>query len=1610
MCLSIPSRYRNAVFQLLQGCLLNIAGILLLLVIVQTSGFAQTSPPAAPTVSAAVTAGTPKITVTWNAVPTASYYTLYRSTTGPGGSFSGSLVANTTFVDNNVLNGQAFAYYVTAHNGAGVSSNSNVASATPTLDAPSVSTTAMSGKITVSWSAVTGATYYIAYVSQDISYGYTALGSTTGTSINGGNNVGNGYWYYYKVEAYNNGGPSPLSAAALGRLDLNAPGGGSAVRVPTDKARVSWGHVADATRYSLYRSENPSSYANFMLRADTDANVIIDTNVWAGQIFYYYVEGRNNAGPGRKSMIFGTDGSVMPCPPHNCSSAADAPNTGASGPSRPDPVNLGTGAESFAHAPDLIVYNPAGPAVSWQRQYLSYQGLRGYASPGLSPGWVHTYDVVLRAPAASVWGALNLNYYNGAVETLTPVLDGSGYPTGAFTLGIGAPYLVSGVASANAGEWQSVTITWKDQTQWRFTPHTAGTYALTQITNRMGSSISLSWGLSRELTQVSDPSSSTTLLTLSYGSNGRLASVTDVYNRQVVYGYSVPFSSAPGMLQAVSQVAAAGTPNPPAQWTYDYTVNGQLLNTVTVPSPTGSGTSTVTINYDLLGRVTSLVDANGNRRVYTYSTNTTLVQVKNAANTVVQSWTQKLDAQRNTGITDANNKSTLLEYADVQNPGKPTRVVDKNNKATTYTYDQYGNVLTVTNPRNITTTYTWSYTAFPLGRLTSVQESSKPATVFSYYEPSGLLQSVTSPSPTGSGTVTATFTYDALGNVLTATGAGNNTASQITTTYNYTTDSAYTQPARVGQPITATDNLGHVTHLRYDAQGRVTSLTDSLGNEMNTSYNLIGQPEEIQLPATGQTGTGRGRSVNTFLYVGGPLVTTTVYDESNVQARQITRAYGAEGELLSVAGGTEPVSYTYDALYRPKTLKDGNNNTTTYNYNSVGNISSVQMPGGQTIQFPSYDSAGNLLQRIDGNNVTTNYLYNDAENLLTDIQYPATPSLNVHFGYDSYGRRTSMTDSAGSHTYAYGDADELQNTTTNYTGLPSQIISYAYYPNGSRQSMTTPAGTFYYNYDGAGRQTGILNPFGESSAWTYFNNNWLKTQTLGNGAQTTYTYNTLGQMIDLVNKTGGGTTLSQFSQMAHDGTGNRTLLTASVPTILSLSGVTNYIYDTKNQLTQEQTTRNGGYTDTFGYDSAGNPTSFRGTTKTYNSNNQQIATLMTYDGNGNPTAYNGVTLTFDPENRLTAHGAVLTAGYRGDGLRAWKQTANGRTYFLYDGDSLILELNATGAVLATNTFGAQGLLSRREGANSTFYTFDPQGSVVQRLSAAGAVQSSHQFTAYGVEVTAPASSDPFGSKAQWGYYTDRETGLQLLTHRYYDPQAGRFLTRDPIGYDGGINLYGYVRNNPANDIDPMGQCPTCVSGAVGAVGGAIIGGTLAAVSGGSWSDIGRGAARGAIIGGVSGLTLGLAGPAVAGLVGGGVTGGILAGATSAAVGNVAGQAASMALGWQCKFNWIELGLQTGGGALFGAVALRPYTAPNQTVSSWAPANVTPDLNPGRWVMTGGPTPRNWLMTGIPDEVPLGNAATGSLPSSALSYPPFQPSSWEGFFGPLKGFLGQRIIK
>ncbi len=307
-----------------------------------------------------------------------------------------------------------------------------------------------------------------------------------------------------------------------------------------------------------------------------------------------------------------------------------------------------------------------------------------------------------------------------------------------------------------------------------------------------------------------------------------------------------------------------------------------------------------------------------------------------------------------------------------------------------------------------------------------------------------------------------------------------------------------------------------------------------------------------------------------------------------------------------------------------------------------------------------------------------------------------------------------------------------------------------------------------------------------------------------------------------------------------------------------------------------------------------------------------------------------------------------------------------------------------------NRDAPDGLSASGTAGNWTSYAFDPQGSVAQRLNSSQSITSSSYYDAYGQEYTSGSPGDRWAHNAQSGYYVDRQTGKCLLGHRYYDWSAGRFLTRDPIGPAGGMNLYGYCGDGPTTRSDPSGLIiPVLV-----VIGGAALIGGICGMMADPQHPL-QGFAQGALIGGV-GATVAIftGGAATAGLGAlgvGGVAGGITSGAVGGAAGSLAGQGLASKLGWQPGISWSAVGLGAAGGAAFGSLAVRPVPAFGEvTVTHWG--------SPSPWVQVGGPSALNRALAGWPE----GEACTCEVNASRL----LSPTGIE--FG--KGFLGQRILK
>jgi RHS repeat-associated protein len=510
---------------------------------------------------------------------------------------------------------------------------------------------------------------------------------------------------------------------------------------------------------------------------------------------------------------------------------------------------------------------------------------------------------------------------------------------------------------------------------------------------------------------------------------------------------------------------------------------------------------------------------------------------------------------------------------------------------------------------------------------------------------------------------------------------------------------------------------------------------------------------------------------------------------------------------------------------------------TSVSYDTLGDVQSYAFPMGDIpFQAPSYDPSGDLTQYTDGDaRVKTLTLAPDDARVTavsgTTPTGATDPTQAASIVYDSYDRVTSMTDSQGTYAYTYDPLGNVLTATTTYTGKSALTITYTYNTNGTRASMTTPVGTYNYSYDYDGRLYTMSTPQGTVN-YVYDADSRVKSQTLQNSLTTTYTYDALGHLTDLKNtglNSGAAATFSEFSASApgsYDGLGNRLGFTANVYSLSSNSLITyspsQYIYDSLNRLTYEVNPWFLSTSNSYSYDNSNNLITSAATASgmTFNGDNQIVESSNTsayvYDGEGNPTTYGGGrTLTYDANDNLTGVNisgtTTFTAGYRADGLRAFK----GTTYYLYDGDQIVAELpsgSTTGAI--PWTWGPTGLIGRggvgspggRGGPASPpgeNYLYDLQGNAIQTVNAStGALTANRTYTVFG-QPQQPVA-DPVGFGGQVGYYTDAETGFVLCTARYYDPTLGRWLTRDPIGYDGGIDVYAYCDNNPEMSVDPDG--------------------------------------------------------------------------------------------------------------------------------------------------------------------------------------------------------------
>jgi fibronectin type 3 domain-containing protein len=277
-----------------------------------------TAAPPAPTVPAAptgvmATGGTKQATISWTAVSGATSYNIYYATTSGVTPATGTKIAGATSpaVQTGLADSTTYYYVVTAVNSVGESTPSVQVAATTLTPAPAptppaaptgVTATGGANQVTVSWSAVTGATSYNIYWSTS-----SAVSTTTGTKIAGVTSpyvqtgLSAGTTYYYVVTAVNSVGESAASARATATTNAPppavpaAPTGVSATG-GANQVTVSWSAVSGATSYNLYWSKTSGVTTATGTKIAGATSPYVQTGLTASTAYYYVVTAVNGSG------------------------------------------------------------------------------------------------------------------------------------------------------------------------------------------------------------------------------------------------------------------------------------------------------------------------------------------------------------------------------------------------------------------------------------------------------------------------------------------------------------------------------------------------------------------------------------------------------------------------------------------------------------------------------------------------------------------------------------------------------------------------------------------------------------------------------------------------------------------------------------------------------------------------------------------------------------------------------------------------------------------------------------------------------------------------------------------------------------------------------------------------------------------------------------------------------------------------------------------------------------------------------------------------------------------------------------------------------------------
>lgn len=875
---------------------------------------------------------------------------------------------------------------------------------------------------------------------------------------------------------------------------------------------------------------------------------------------------------------------------------------------------------------------------------------------------------------------------------------------------------------------------------------------LTAIVDRNNNITSLTYTGSN-LTSITDPVGRS--LTFLYDASNRITSATDPLGRIWKYSYN-----GLGSLTTVTDPLGKIT-----GYAYD---NVGRLRSVTDKR----GTVIKQVTYDpASGRVSQQMFADGGIEQYNYTLSGNVVTATAVTDSLGRTETMRFNAAGYVvGTTDALGQSSVIERdltnnlavkttgpcgcleasREFDNQGNLTRLTDRLGQVEMYEYDPvFNNITRITDKLNRVTNFGHDSN----GNLTTVTDALNRTMTY-VYDGFGRLTSITDPL-----NHTSHLEYDADSNV-----SARVDGLDHRTTMEYDT---------VGRLTAVVDPIGRRTSMTYDVLDRILTLTDPAATKTSFTYDPNGNPARV-LNGLNQRWLKTYDVKNRVVFATDPIgrVARFQYDSENEliaafspSGRKTSYTYDPRGQVETMTdplGGT--VRFTYDNQRNPATLTDERGNITTFAYDELYRLASRRDPLGQTTTF-GYDAANNLTLKVDRLGRKTgikydelnrplNVAYADAQVTYTyDEAYRLrrvddTQAGSIEWVYDAADRLTTETSPAGVVGYGYNDA----NQRISMTAADRPPVSYAYDTAGRPQTISQSSEVFTYSYDALSRLTSLQRPNGVTSGYSYDAVNRLSRLTHSDAKSQPiedfqYGYNADDEIISIVSLA-SAQTLPQA----------RTISAANEANRIAQFGAASFSFDSEGQTT----------------------------TKT--------------SGQG-PTSFD-----WDARGRMTraALPNLQAASYSYDALgRRVSRTVNGvTTRFLYDGQDVVLDKGSDGSsVDYLNGPGIDNKLRQSSTATGALYFLqDHLGSTASLTNASSNVVEQMQYEAFG---------ESAGSTLTRYGYTGRErdplTGLLYYRARWQDPQQGRFVSEDPIGFANGLNLYAYVNSSPAKFRDPSGE-------------------------------------------------------------------------------------------------------------------------------------------------------------------------------------------------------------